>query len=176
MNISLSMFARLREEAPLYYNAEHDFYALSRYDWRQTGRHRPADLHLRAGRAAGIIKSGMEIPGALIFEDPPIHNIHHNLLGAVHPAKVAALEPQIRSSPGGAWTLVSSGRFDFVNDLSEQMPMRVIGMLLEDPGGPAAPDHRPRRGNLQKEGRLAGHRRVFAEFIDWRAEHRPTTS
>ena len=24
-------FARLREEAPLYYNAEHDFYALSRF-------------------------------------------------------------------------------------------------------------------------------------------------
>ena len=33
MNINpFPMFARLREEAPLYYNAEHDFYALSRYD------------------------------------------------------------------------------------------------------------------------------------------------
>jgi cytochrome P450 len=25
------MFARLREKAPLYYNARHDFYAVSRY-------------------------------------------------------------------------------------------------------------------------------------------------
>lgn len=25
------MFRRLREEAPLYYNAQHDFYALSRF-------------------------------------------------------------------------------------------------------------------------------------------------
>ena len=26
------MFRRLRDESPLYYNAEHDFYALSRFD------------------------------------------------------------------------------------------------------------------------------------------------
>ena len=26
-------FARLREEAPLYYNSQHDFYAVSRYDY-----------------------------------------------------------------------------------------------------------------------------------------------
>ena len=36
-NIDLNMnpfpvFARIREEAPLYYNEQHDFYALSRYD------------------------------------------------------------------------------------------------------------------------------------------------
>ena len=78
----------------------------------------------------------MEIPpGTLIFEDPPIHNIHRNLLSRLFtPRKVAALEPQIREFTRRCLDpLVGSGRFDFVNDLGEQMPMRVIGMLLGIP-------------------------------------------
>ena len=45
-----------------------------------------------------------------------------------------ALEPQIREFTARCLDpLVGSGRFDFVNDLGEQMPMRVIGMLLGIP-------------------------------------------
>ena len=56
------MFARLREEAPLYYNAEHDFFALSRF----------ADVdaaivdHLTFSSARGaileLIKANLEVP------------------------------------------------------------------------------------------------------------------
>ena len=57
------VFARLREEAPLYYNAEHDFYAVSRYRRRRRALRRPRDLHLRPrGGMLEIIKAGMEIP------------------------------------------------------------------------------------------------------------------
>lgn len=74
-------------------------------------------------------------PGTLIFEDPPIHNIHRNLLSRVFtPRKVLALEPQIREFTARCLDpLAGSDRFDFVNDLGEQMPMRVIGMLLGIP-------------------------------------------
>ena len=41
------VFARLREEAPLYYNEQHDFYALSRFDDVNKALHRPRDVHLR---------------------------------------------------------------------------------------------------------------------------------
>ena len=105
----------------------------------------------------------MEIPpGTLIFEDPPIHNIHRNLLSRLFtPRKVAALEPQIREFTARCLDpLVGTGRFDFVNDLGEQMPMRVIGMLLGIPEGQATRDHRSRRGDpAEGEGRRAGHRR-----------------
>ena len=57
------VFARLRDEAPLYYNEQHDFYALSRFDDVEQGRHRPRDVHLRArGALLEIIKAGMEMP------------------------------------------------------------------------------------------------------------------
>jgi len=169
------MFARLREEAPLYYNPQHDFYALSRYDDVNKAVIDHGTFISGRGALLEIIKSGMEIPtGTLIFEDPPIHNIHRNLLSRVFtPRKVAALEPQIREFTARCLDpLVGTGRFDFVNDLGEQMPMRVIGMLL------GIPEDRQRQitdhgeATLQKEkvDSLATGE-VFAEFIDWRAEH-----
>src|SRR4051794_2541956 len=91
-------YRRLRAEAPLYYNEKHDFYAVSRVadcenglkDWEA----------FRSGRGAILepIRAGIEIPpGTLIFEDPPIHDIHRSLLVRVFtPRRVAALEPKIR--------------------------------------------------------------------------------
>jgi len=75
------MWRRLREEAPLYYNEKYDFYALSRYadvagglpDWETYNSGRGAIIEL--------IKANLEIPsGMLIFEDPPIHDVHRKLL------------------------------------------------------------------------------------------------
>jgi len=92
------VFARLREEAPLYYNDTHDFYALSRFDDVNKALIDGETFISGGGALLEIIKSGMEIPpGTLIFEDLPIHNIHRNLLSRKFtPRKVHALEPQIR--------------------------------------------------------------------------------
>ena len=102
-NVELNMnpypvFARMREEAPLYYNDKHDFYALSRFDDVNKAVIDHDTFISGRGALLEIIKSGMEIPpGTLIFEDPPIHNIHRNLLSRMFtPRKVLALEPQIR--------------------------------------------------------------------------------
>ncbi len=170
-----AVFARLREDAPLYYNEPHDFYALSRFDDVNKAVIDHETFISGRGALLEIIKSGMEIPpGTLIFEDPPIHNIHRNLLSRVFtPRKVLALEPQIREFTARCLDpLIGTGRFDFVNDLGEQMPMRVIGMLL------GIPEDRQRQitdhgeATLQKEKVDAlATGEVFAEFIDWRAEH-----
>lgn len=169
------VFARLREEAPLYYNPDLDFYALSRYD--DVNKALIDNETFISGRGAllEIIKSGMEIPpGTLIFEDPPIHTIHRNLLSRMFtPRKVAALEPQVREFTASCLDpLVGTGRFDFVNDLGEQMPMRVIGMLL------GIPEDRQRQVTDHGEASLQREKvdsfssgEVFAEFIDWRTDH-----
>lgn len=179
-NIDLNMnpspvFARLREEAPLYYNEQHDFYALSRYEDVNKGVIDHDTFISGRGALLELIKSGMEIPpGTLIFEDPPIHNIHRNLLSRVFtPRKVLALEPQIREFTTRCLDpLVGTGKFDFVNDLGEQMPMQVIGMLL------GIPEDRQQQITAHGEETLQGKTveslasgEVFAEFIDWRAEH-----
>lgn len=169
------VFARLREEAPLYYNPDLDFYALSRYD--DVNKALIDNETFISGRGAllEIIKSGMEIPpGTLIFEDPPIHTIHRNLLSRMFtPRKVAALEPQVREFTASCLDpLVGTGRFDFVNDLGEQMPMRVIGMLL------GIPEDRQRQVTDHGEASLQREKvdsfssgEIFAEFIDWRTDH-----
>ena len=169
------VFARMREEAPLYYNDKHDFYALSRFDDVNKAVIDHDTFISGRGALLEIIKSGMEIPpGTLIFEDPPIHNIHRNLLSRMFtPRKVLALEPQIREFTARCLDpLVGSGRFDFVNDLGEQMPMRVIGMLL------GIPEEHQRRVADHGEATLMNEQvdllatgEVFAEFIDYRAEH-----
>ena len=170
-----SVFARLREEAPLYYNEQHDFYAVSRYDDVQKAVIDHETFISGRGALLELIKAGIEIPpGTLIFEDPPIHNIHRNLLSRMFtPRKVLALEPQIREFTTRCLDpLVGSGRFDFVRDLGEQMPMRVIGMLLGIPEDrqQQITEHGEETLNKNKVDALATGE-VFAEFIDWRTEH-----
>lgn len=170
-----AVFARLREEAPLYYNARHDFYALRRYEDVNKAVIDHQTFISGRGALLEIIKSGMEIPpGTLIFEDPPIHNIHRNLLSRVFtPRKVLALEPQIREFTARCLDpVMGTGRFDFVKDLGNQMPMRVIGMLL------GIPEEDQRRvtdhgeATLQSDSvDLMATGEVFAEFIEHRTEH-----
>src|ERR1700757_670507 len=75
------VFRRLREQAPLYYNEPHDFFALSRFeDVERSLRDRDTFI---SGREAilEIIKANAEFPaGVIIFEDPPIHTAHRTVL------------------------------------------------------------------------------------------------
>ena len=177
------MFKRLRDEAPLYYNNQHDFYALSRFDDVNRTLVDHHTFSSARGAVLEIIKSGMEIPpGLLIFEDPPIHDIHRNLLArAFTPRKINALEPMIRDFTQKCLDpLVGGDRFDFVKDLGAVMPLRVVSMLF---GIPEDYQHlvqedgdrhvRTERGGQMTdnpEGTLSDGQ-VFAEFIDWRVDH-----
>lgn len=176
-------FRRIREEAPLYYNDRHDFFALSRYADVDAALVDFATFSSARGAVLEIIQSGMDIPpGTLIFEDPPIHNIHRKLLSRIFtPRKVSALEPKIREFTARCLDpLIGTGGFDFVKDLGAQMPMRVIGMLLGIPEADQqhVVEHgdstlRTERGGKMTEnpdGAIATGE-VFAEYIDWRAKH-----
>src|SRR5689334_16615823 len=78
------VFRRMREEAPLYYNEEHDFYAVSRYaDVERVLADRDTFISGRGG-ILEMIKANVPIPpGVFIFEDPPLHTIHRSLLTRV---------------------------------------------------------------------------------------------
>jgi len=91
-------FARLREEAPLYYNDAYDFYAVSRYADVERGLPDWQTFSSARGTILELVKAGIEIPpGTLVFEDPAAHDIHRRLLARVFtPRRVAALEPLVR--------------------------------------------------------------------------------
>ena len=176
------MFARLREEAPLYYNEQHDFHALSRFDDVSKALVDHETFSSARGAILELIKANIDIPkGVVIFEDPPIHDIHRKLLARMFtPRKISDLEPKIREFCAQSLDpLTGSGRFDFVADLGAQMPMRVISMLLGIPEDDqeavrdrANDQLRTEAGKPMKaaeQGMVTGEH--FAAYIDWRAEH-----
>jgi cytochrome P450 len=176
------VFRRLREEAPLYHNATHDFYALSRFeDVERCLVDRETYISGRGG-ILELIKAGIKMPpGVLIFEDPPVHTVHRGLLSRVFtPRRMNALEPKVREFCARSLDLLVGARgFDFVRDIGAQMPMRVIGMLLGIPEQDqesirdvADADLRTKPGKPMRysEERFATGQ-AFAEYIDWRAEH-----
>jgi cytochrome P450 len=175
-------YARLRDEAPLYYNDRHDFYAVSRYEDVERGLVDRTTFISGKGGVLEIIKAGIDMPpGIVIFEDPPTHTIHRSLMSRVFtPRKVAALEPQVRAFSAACLDpLVGTHRFDLIAEFAAQMPMRVIGMLLGIPEADQVAIRDRTDASLRTEAgesmTISGDDFVrggmFAEYIDWRAEH-----
>jgi cytochrome P450 len=175
-------FRRLRDEAPIYYNERYDFWALSRHadvehalvDWETFSNSRSDILE--------IIQGGFDLPsGVVMFEDPPLHMMHRGLMSRVFtPRRMNELEDQVREYCRTCLDpLVGRDRFDFVRDLGERMPMRVIGMLLGIPES----DHdavRTKNDDLLRTetGKPMEVRQdaiadgsMFAEYVEWRANH-----
>ncbi len=177
------IWRRMRDESPLWYNEKYDFHALTRFadveqaliDW---------DTY-RSGRGSTLemIRANITLPpGIILFEDPPIHDVHRGLLSRVFtPKKMLAIEPKVREYCARTLDpLVSEGRFDFIADLGSVMPMRTIGMLLGIP----EQDQEEIRDRLDagmrlEEGEappavssddfLGGS--AFNDYIDWREKN-----
>jgi cytochrome P450 len=174
-------FRRLREEAPVYYNKEYDFYAVSRYadverclgDWESFSSAR--------GDILEMIKANLTVPrGQFIHEDPPLHTIYRKALTRVFtPRRMAALEPQIRAFCAHSLDpLVEDGEFDFIANLGAEMPMRVISMLLGIPEEDQVAVRERVDANLRTEpGKPMDYTfttRIgegFEGYYDWRKSH-----
>ncbi len=177
------IWKRLRDEAPLYYNERYDFFALSRFDDVERALIDWETYRSGRGSILELIKADIEIPpGIILFEDPPVHDVHRSLLSRVFtPKKMNAIEPKVREFCARSLdALVGAGGFDFIADLGAQMPMRTIGYLLGIP----EQDQEAIRDRLDEGLRLeAGEApdasnfergaddSLFADYIEWRAEH-----
>ena len=177
------VWKQLRDSAPLYHNEKYGFYALSRH--ADVARELVNWQDYRSGRGTTIevLLNGIEVPpGVILFEDPPIHDLHRRLLSGVFtPRRMAAIEPLAREFCRQALEPLSDSEgFDFIADLGAWMPMRTIGYLLGIPedrqmairrntddmlnlgdGSPSdvAADMLSRSGSM------------LEEFIDWRYDH-----
>ncbi|WP_068183025.1 cytochrome P450 [Mycobacterium sp. UM_CSW] len=129
-------FRRLRDEAPLYYNDEYDFYALSRFHDVKQASVEWETYPSGRGSVLELIKSGAAIPpGFILWEDPPRHDVHRGLLARVFTMRrIAQIEDKVRTVCTATLDkFVDTGRFDFVADLGSEIPMRTIGMMLGIP-------------------------------------------
>jgi cytochrome P450 len=183
VNDPYPVYARLRDEAPLYYNERYDFWALSRYadveralsDW-QTFSNRRSDI-------LELVKSDFDMPaGVMMFEDPPVHTMLRGLMSRVFtPRRMAEIEDQIRRFCVNCLDPhVGSDGFDIIAELAAMMPMRVIGMLLGIPESEQVSVRdandaslRTKRGAPMKVSapdKIADGS-IYADYVQWRAEN-----
>jgi cytochrome P450 len=176
------VYRRLRDEAPLYYNTEHDFYLVSRFaDMLRLLADRETFISANGG-TFDVIRSGVvSPPGLFINEDPPQHTRHRSIVSILFtPKNMNALEPQARQFCATTLdALVGADRVDFVRDIGSEVPMRVVGMLLGIPDKDQVRlrdemERSLQRAYVAEEAPLAlmeAMYAVFGEYIDWRAEH-----
>ena len=131
------VYARLRREAPLYHNEEHDFWVMSRHE----------DINM-AFRTDGVYSNRMgvsldasawnedaHVVMSFLGMDPPEQTRLRKLVSrGFTPRRVAEMEPQIRRlcnlylEPA-----LGRGEFDWITDFAGKFPMDVISEMLGVP-------------------------------------------
>jgi cytochrome P450 len=135
------VWKRLRDEAPVYYNEQHDFFALSRYD--------DVNRALADGEtfssARGIVVEMIDTTPApdddplprpmMIMMDPPRHDRLRKLVSRTFtPRRVGLLETRTRELC--AETLdphLGGDSFDYVEECGARIPGMIIGALMGVP-------------------------------------------
>jgi cytochrome P450 len=130
-----------------------------------------------------IIMSDIPVPpGVILFEDPPLHDIHRRLLSKVFtPRRMEGIEHLVRQYCVRALdALAGASRFDLIADFGALIPMRTIGYLLGIPeeGQQQIRDNTDasiglKEGSFQSVSAATFENayQLFADYIDWRAEH-----
>jgi len=177
------VWKQLRDEAPLYYNDKYGFYALSRHSDVARELVNWKDYRSGKGTTIEIILNRVDVPpGIILFEDPPIHDLHRRLLSGVFtPRRMAAIEPLAREFCRRALEpLAEADTFDFIADLGAWMPMRTIGYLLGIPEDRQVAIRQSTDRMLElddggladvAEDALTSTGSMLEEFIDWRYDH-----
>jgi len=129
------LYARLRAEAPVAWNQERGFWAVSRH----------ADVSaiesdhdtFCAGRGILVEEIGTtyQSPPTMMHSDPPVHTRYRRLVQpAFKPSAVRALEPVIRARTTALVERFEDGAAtDVVSALSVPLPLQVIGGILGVP-------------------------------------------
>ena len=147
-------YARLRAEAPLYRNAERDFWALSRHQdimaaFRDTARFSSAQ-----GVTLDPSATGPHAYKTMSFLalDPPRHDRMRALVSRVFtPRRVTELAPHILElTRAHLEPALELGTFDFMADFAARLPMDVISEMIGVPPGD--------RDEVRRLGDLTVHR------------------
>lgn len=129
------IYARLREEAPVYYSEKRDFWALSRHADVLAGFRDPVLFSNAQG--VSLERDVREASTVMSFlaMDPPAHGRIRALVSSgFTPRRVRELKPHIRNLANTYIdTFIEEGRCEFVDDFAGKLPMDVISELLGVP-------------------------------------------
>ena len=130
------VYKQMREQAPLYYNEQYNFYAVSKFedvekcfnDWQSFSSSR--------GDILEMMKANLPKPdGMFIWEDPPRHDTYRSVVARVFtPKRMNDMEGMIREYTANCLDpLVDGDSIDFIADLGAKLPGGVIGIMLGIP-------------------------------------------
>jgi cytochrome P450 len=125
----------MRDEAPAYYNARLDFYALTRFQDNLDAFLDPATYSSTWGTSLEFMDGPKDDSGLMIFMDAPRHTRYRKLISkAFTPRSIQLLEGDIRRiATGYLDALVGRPRFDVVKEFTARLPMDVISSMLGIP-------------------------------------------
>jgi hypothetical protein len=131
------IYARLRAEAPVFYNERLDFFAYSRHA-DVLAAFRDVDHYSNAfGVSLDPAAFGPDAHRAMSFlaMDPPRHTRLRSIVGkSFTPRRVAAMEDHIRRlARAHLEPALERGTFDFIGDFAGRVPMDVISELVGVP-------------------------------------------
>jgi cytochrome P450 len=129
------IYRRMREDAPLYYNEEEDFYALTRHvDVAAAFRDFETYSSARGCDLAMVRKGVPEEQKSIIFMDPPEHRHMRSLLNkAFTPRAIQAQTETVVELVEKYLSAANPDDFDVVQDFSGPFPVEVITRMAGVP-------------------------------------------
>lgn len=130
-------YRRMRDEAPVYYSSEYDFYALTRHA-DVAAAFKDFETYSSAyGVDLAMVRTGQKLPAKMIISmDPPEHRHMRSLVNKVFtPRAITALQAMVTELIDRQLSAVDPDRFDVVSDFAALFPVEVITSMLGVPAG-----------------------------------------
>src|SRR5262249_55965524 len=128
------IYKRMRDEAPIYYDENEDFYALTRHaDVAAAFKDRDSFSSAR-GCDLSMVRSGEVPQKSIIFMDPPDHRHMRSLLNkAFTPRAIQSQRETVIELVEQYLSKVDPDNFDVVQDFSGPFPVEVITRMAGVP-------------------------------------------
>jgi cytochrome P450 len=121
------IYRQMRDEAPLYYDEQQDFYALTRHEDVAAALKDHEAFSSARGCDLAMVQSDEPPQKSIIFMDPPEHRHMRSLLNkAFTPRAVQAQRDTVVEQVDHYLELIDSDEFDIVQDFSGPFPVEVI--------------------------------------------------
>jgi cytochrome P450 len=128
------IYRRMRDEAPIYYDAKEDFYAISRHDDVSAALKDHDSFSSSRGCDLAMVKGDEPPQKSIIFMDPPEHRHMRSLLNkAFTPRAVQSQKDVIIELIDKYLGAVNPDAFDVVQDFSGPFPVEVITQMAGVP-------------------------------------------
>ncbi|HEY7053547.1 MAG TPA: cytochrome P450 [Mycobacterium sp.] len=136
-NSPFDTYRRMRDEAPVYYSAKYDFYALTRYEDVAPAYKDFATFSSAKGVTLDMMKASevdQSLQKIIIMMDPPDHERFRKLVNRVFtPRAVTSLEAMVREKIDEVVAQLDPSSFDAVADFSALFPVEIITTMLGVP-------------------------------------------